>query len=266
MYLYILGFSKHPSLLKVGVSKSPLDRIRTLEKWHGECVSSVFYNMGKTYHRAEKLIHVLLEDSNVRVDGDGGTEFFNADVVFGMVEKVVELCGGNKEEIIKEDRIELTPLNKEVDSNGMNEIKFDNGDFVEYHSNICTMFDLICCGNFTIEDTNDRVVIHTDVSMDIGAFSKTTRVCVRSDDFLIGFDPLRVALNMKAGSSYFSFLSFKEAKDVFFDPVSRICDDSICDKEVKLVVDCIQAFYYLCSQYTGKFYEDNVKYIEGRVV
>lgn len=99
MYLYVLGFSKHPSLLKVGVSKSPLDRIRTLEKWHGECVSSVFYNMGKTYHRAEKLIHVLLEDSNVCVDGDGGTEFFNSDVVFDTVERVVDLCGGKVEDI-----------------------------------------------------------------------------------------------------------------------------------------------------------------------
>ena len=85
MYLYVLGFSNHPSLLKVGVSKSPLDRIATLEKHHGKCVSSVFYNMGKTYQRAEKLIHVLLDESNVIVDGDGGTEFFDRDVVFDVV-------------------------------------------------------------------------------------------------------------------------------------------------------------------------------------
>lgn len=265
MYLYVLGFSKHPSLLKVGVSKSPLDRTRTLEKWHGECVSSVFYNMGKTYHRAEKLIHVLLEGSNVRVDGDGGTEFFNSDVVFDTVERVVELCGGNKEKVIREDKIKLTKLNGEVNSSGKKEIQFGNGDFVEYDSNICTMFDLVCCGNFTIEDTNDRVVIHTSTRIDVTVFSKTTKVWVRDNDFLIGFDPLRMALNMKGGSSYFSFLSFKEAKDAFFDPVSRVGVDSACYKEVKLLVDCLQVFYYLCSQYTGKFYEDNVKYIEGIV-
>ena len=99
MYLYVLGFSKYPSLLKVGISKSPIARVRTLEVWHGKCVSSVFYNMGKTYQRAEKLLHILLEDSNVRVDGDGGTEFFRSEEVFDKVSKVVELCGGQKENV-----------------------------------------------------------------------------------------------------------------------------------------------------------------------
>lgn len=260
MYLYVLGFSKHPSLLKVGVSKSPLDRIRTLEKWHGKCVSSVFYNMGKTYHRAEKLIHVLLEDSNVRVDGGGGTEFFNSDAVFDTVEKVVELCGG------QEEHIELTDETQSSDSiirqpyKSLDEVARER-DTVAYEG--VNLFDKICEGNdyHIFEDKNQlNIVIKSASEIDIddlGRFFYKNK----KKHITIGYAH---CMSVKYGknTTTFSFRKYLCTCADLLDRAKQVEGWETCYKEF---IDEIETFYYLCSQYTGKFYEDNVKYIEGIV-
>lgn len=266
MYLYVLGFSKHPSLLKVGVSKSPIGRVAKLESVHGKCTSSEFYNMGKLYTRAEKLLHMLLEESNVRVDGEGGTEFFKADEVAEVVEKVVALCGGMREEIKKVVEFkEATPVQKIYDKSAGSTVSFENedGDFVEYNLDIINMFDIVCCGAFTITDTGGRVVIKTDQTVDVAKVARASKIFVRVGDCLINFDPLKIAFVEKSGGTVFSFLDYECAKSTFFDSVNNHDKGLIEYGGCRCVIDCLQTFYYLCSQYTGKFYEDNVKYIEG---
>lgn len=114
MYLYVLGFSKYQHLLKVGISVKPSERIKQLQSVHGECVSVVAYNMGKYYKQAEKMLHLLLEEHNVRVDGDGGTEFFLKECVPDAVRKVVSLCEGVEELISLEDSACVVSSNKPV--------------------------------------------------------------------------------------------------------------------------------------------------------
>lgn len=93
MYLYLLKFSKYPDLVKIGISKSMDTRIKVLKPFHGNCTVIRIYQVGKHTAKLERLLHSVLTPYNVKVDGEGGSEFFNlSDYI--LIESMISLCNG----------------------------------------------------------------------------------------------------------------------------------------------------------------------------
>lgn len=80
IYLYHLFFKKYPNLVKIGISTNVLNRIKTLETVHGK-IDFVKVFTTKNSKTAEKSLHVILNNYNVKLLGDGGTEFFKKEVL-----------------------------------------------------------------------------------------------------------------------------------------------------------------------------------------
>lgn len=77
MYVYVAEFRDRQGLVKVGVSTNVKVRMKSLEACHGECTSLHTFFVGPTGKRKEKQTHRKFSTHNVKVSGDGGTEFFS---------------------------------------------------------------------------------------------------------------------------------------------------------------------------------------------
>lgn len=92
MYLYLLKFNKYPTLTKVGISRSIDTRIKVLKPVHGDYSIVKIYHIGKHTAKVERLLHSILEPYNIKVSGEGGSEFFEL-TDYIVIESLVNLCG-----------------------------------------------------------------------------------------------------------------------------------------------------------------------------
>ena len=95
--LYVIKFSKHPSLFKIGISVNINNRLIQLKGDHGEVQSiSVYYGSNAKY--VERILHNTFKNFRVRVSGQGGTEFFKEHISFDTLENACASCGLERRE------------------------------------------------------------------------------------------------------------------------------------------------------------------------
>jgi hypothetical protein len=92
MYVYVTGFADRPGLIKIGVAKDVDARMATLSAWHGQPVRLRRYPVGEDYKKVERALHREFKASNVRVTGDGGTEFFDESIRNAVESRLVGGC------------------------------------------------------------------------------------------------------------------------------------------------------------------------------
>lgn len=90
--LYVIRFTNHPNLLKIGISKNVNNRISQLKQDHGEVTSiSAYYGNNSKY--VERILHNTFGDKRVKVVGQGGTEFFKDTLSLEVLELTCVSCG-----------------------------------------------------------------------------------------------------------------------------------------------------------------------------
>lgn len=93
MYLYVVKYHDYPDIVKIGISIDPKSRLSGLKLIHGKVEMLNVYQIGKHYKRLEKLIHVMFDEVNVPIEGDGGTEFFKTSCL-NKVYQLIAACDG----------------------------------------------------------------------------------------------------------------------------------------------------------------------------
>lgn len=78
--LYFLMFEKYPELTKIGITKDIDKRVKQLSRIHGKVISGGWWQYSKRKEASiiEKRLHTLLNNFRVKVEGNGGTEFFDS--------------------------------------------------------------------------------------------------------------------------------------------------------------------------------------------
>ena len=90
MYVYVAKFENQPCLIKIGISENVKTRITTLQNVHGKATLCDKYIVGDSYIKMESFLHKMCAANQVRVSGDGGTEFFK-DCVYEEVTKILKV-------------------------------------------------------------------------------------------------------------------------------------------------------------------------------
>lgn len=123
MYLYIVNFDRYKDLIKIGISKSFKKRFIDLKRIYGP-ISQVKIYEGKMYRYAEQILHYRLREHNVRLEFDGGSEFFQFQYDDSFFDEILSPCDMKRIEYNLLDRTQEKPLVKAKE-----EVELENKGF-----------------------------------------------------------------------------------------------------------------------------------------